>query len=95
MGCCLLVLLALTGPRVVLFLLWLFTTYVTRAFPGGFLVPLLGFIFLPLTTLAYVYVTDSGVGFGTLGVVLMVVAFLFDVGILGGGRYARQRRRSE
>ena len=44
--CCVLALLAFVGPRVVLFLLWLFTDYLSRAF-DSLLIPLLGFLFLP------------------------------------------------
>ena len=49
--CCLVALLGLICPRVVLFLVWLFNpAFINAAYPN-FLVPLLGFIFLPLTTL--------------------------------------------
>lgn len=42
---CLLVLLALVAPRIVLVVLWFFSNYLTRAFGGGFILPLLGFFF--------------------------------------------------
>jgi hypothetical protein len=45
---CLLLLLVLAFPRVVLVLMFLLSDYLTRAY-HGLLVPLLGFIFLPLT----------------------------------------------
>lgn len=56
---CLLILLALIAPRVALVLAWLFTDRVDRAF-DGLLIPLLGLIFLPLTTLAYALVWLPG-----------------------------------
>jgi hypothetical protein len=44
------------APRAALFILWLFTDLVSSAFGGAWLWPLLGVIFLPLTTLMYVLV---------------------------------------
>ena len=51
MGC----LFALTAgffPRIALVLLWIFTDDVDRAFDSSW-IPLLGLIFLPLTTIMY------------------------------------------
>src|SRR4051812_17767757 len=50
---CLVVLLAAAAPRVTLVLVWIFSNLVDRAF-SGFLIPLLGLIVLPYTTLFYV-----------------------------------------
>ena len=50
MPCCLILLLALLGPRVAIVLMALFTSYFERPF-DGLLVPILGFFFLPFTTL--------------------------------------------
>jgi hypothetical protein len=47
---CLVVLLASFAPRLVLALVWIFSNLVTRAF-DGFLLPLLGLIVVPMTTL--------------------------------------------
>jgi hypothetical protein len=49
-------LLALFG-RLALLCLWLWTPLVGRAFHGGWLLPLLGLLFLPLTTLVYILVS--------------------------------------
>jgi hypothetical protein len=49
---CLLVILVLAFPRIVLACLFLFTNYLTNAY-HGLLIPVIGFFFLPLTTLAY------------------------------------------
>jgi hypothetical protein len=62
MGCaCFFALLAGFAPRVALILMWLFTSWVNRAF-DTFIVPLLGLIFLPLTTVVYVLVIPGGLG---------------------------------
>ena len=57
---CILLLVVLLFPRVVLVLMWIFTNYLERAFHGGLLVPLLGFIFLPLTTIVYAWEINNG-----------------------------------
>jgi len=65
--------------RLALLVVWVSTPLVHRAFQGGWLLPLLGIIFLPITTLAYVLVysiSGSVTGWGWLWVVL---AFLLDL----------------
>jgi hypothetical protein len=47
---CFIILAVLLFPRIVLVLMWFFSTYLQRAFHGGLLLPVLGFLFLPLTT---------------------------------------------
>ncbi len=58
--------------------------------------PLLGFFFLPLTTLAYAFSFSSLGATGEvppLGWVLIILAILTDLGLLGGGSRARRRKR--
>src|SRR5688572_25194661 len=89
---CLLALLALISPRLVLFLLWLFSDVLSRAF-DGWIVPLLGFFLLPWTTLAYVAFWDWGPGRQVTGIewFFVVVAFLIDLGSYGHGGRTRSR----
>ena len=88
----LLAIIAMLAPRFALVLIWVLTPLVNRAF-GAFIVPLLGFIFLPFTTLIYslVYVPAIGgpTGFGWLWVLLAV---LVDLGSYGGGAYGSRGR---
>src|SRR5262249_22072178 len=56
---CLIALLALLSPRLALFLLWIFSDVLSRAF-DSWIVPLLGFFLLPWTTLAYAAFWDWG-----------------------------------
>ena len=49
---CLILIVFLAFPRLALLLLFFFSNYIERAY-HGLLIPLLGFIFLPLTTLVY------------------------------------------
>jgi hypothetical protein len=87
--CCVLILLAFFTPRIVLFLMWLFTNYLSRAF-DGFVLPFLGFLFLPATTLAYAIARNELGGPSGLGLIVVLVGLAVDIGLLGGG--ARQRR---
>ena len=87
--CCVLALLAFVGPRVALVLLWLFTGYLSRAF-DGVLLPLLGFLFLPWTTIAWAIAQNEFGGASAIGLIVIALGFLADIGVLGGG--ARGRR---
>ena len=86
--CCLLVLLAFFTPRIVLVLLFLFSSYLSSAF-DTWLWPTLGFFFLPATTIAYAIAQNEFGGLGGLGIVVLVIGIAVDIGLLGGG--ARQR----
>jgi len=87
--CCWLLIGWAFAPRFALVAMWLLNDRISQAF-GGLLVPLAGFFLLPWTTLIYT-LTASG-GLSTIEIVLLVVAFLADVGAYGGGY--RQRKRS-
>ncbi|MDH3684047.1 MAG: hypothetical protein OEV40_29350 [Acidimicrobiia bacterium] len=47
---CLVLLMAMIGPRIALVFVWLTTGFIDRAY-DGFVVPALGFVLLPWTTL--------------------------------------------
>ncbi|MDH4171055.1 MAG: hypothetical protein OEW42_15830 [Acidimicrobiia bacterium] len=74
---CLIVLFALIGPRAALVFVWLTTNFISRAY-DGFLLPFVGFLLAPWTTLVYALVHDGrGVtGFGWFCVALAVLADL-------------------
>ncbi len=84
---CLLILRFLFGPRVALGLVWLFTNTVDRAF-DGVLVPALGFLFLPWTTLAYAVTTSPG---GPSAIVWVVIALGAIADLSSYGVSARTR----
>ena len=88
---CLLTLVVLLFPRVILFLMWLFTSYLDHAY-HGLLIPLLGFIFLPITTIVYAWMVNSNMPLNGFNLVILIIAVLFDAGSHGGGaRYYRRR----
>lgn len=89
--CCLVALLAAISPRLALLLVWIFTPEVAQAFRGGFIAPLIGLIFLPLTTLAFALAYAPAVGVTGAGWALIIVGLVLDLGTYGGS--ARTRRR--
>ena len=88
---CLIVILLLAFPRIALVVLFLFSNYLQRAY-HGLLIPLLGFIFLPVTTLVYAWLTNSAQPIAGLNLIILIIAVVIDVGGLGGGEYHRRSR---
>lgn len=93
---CLVILLLLGFPRLALVLLWLFGSgYLARAYESG-LLAVLGFFFMPVTTITFAYAHNSLGGAGVvneLGWLLTGVAVLIDLGLFGGsGRAAKKRK---
>jgi len=81
----------LTGlfPRLGLLIVWIFTNEVDQAY-DTWILPLLGLIFLPLTTLVYALFYSPVGGVDGIEWFWVVLAFLLDIGALGAG--ARSRR---
>jgi hypothetical protein len=88
--CCLVALAGLISPRLVLLLWWLFDPARWTSLFDNLIVPVLGFIFLPWTTLAYVLFAPTG--FGGLAPIVVVLAVLIDAGTYGGGAFGNRRR---
>ncbi len=77
---CLLGCLAISAPRLVLLLVWLASDYLS-VYRTKFW-PFLGFLFLPLTTLAYAFAMNYGeMQWTPIGVAAVVTAVLVDVGL--------------
>jgi len=87
---CLLALLAVAFPRVAIILLWLFTNFFAGIY-HGILIPVLGFIFLPLTLIVYTYFQRTHAPMSSLELVLLFIAVIIDLGLIGGGTYGRRR----
>jgi hypothetical protein len=88
---CLVVLFALVTPRLIMCVLWVFTDYLSQAF-GSFFWPLLGFFFLPTTTMAYAVAQNTFDGATGWGLVVLILGVMVDFGLLGGGGRAMGRR---
>lgn len=94
---CLFGIVAFFLPRLVIVLLLVFSTFVTRPFAGlmtpfnGLLLPILGCVFLPYTLLAYCLAVNQHGSVGGMWVVLVVAALLMDLGLIGGGAKNRKK----
>ncbi len=87
---CLLVIAMLMFPRLILFLMWLFSNVLQRAYQN-MLIPLLGFIFLPITTIVYAWLVTNGMPLQGFNILLLVLAVLLDAGSHGSATYYRRR----
>jgi hypothetical protein len=65
--------------RVALVVIWVTTPLVTRAFHGGWIVPLLGVFFLPVTALTYTVVSALAGSVTGLGWLWVAGALLLDL----------------
>jgi hypothetical protein len=88
---CLLLILFLAFPRIALLLLFIFSNYLERAY-HGLILPLLGFLFLPLTTLAYAWMVNTRQPTTGVNLLILIIAVAIDVGGIGGGEYHRRSR---
>ena len=89
---CFVVALGAFFPRVALVLLWLFGETVERAFDNNWLIPLLGLLLLPYTTLSYVLLywwLGEVTGFTWFFIVL---AFFLDLGSYASSARTRNYR---
>jgi hypothetical protein len=87
---CLLLIVFLAFPRLALLLIFFFSNYLQRAY-HGLLVPLVGFLFLPLTTLAYAWMANTGRPTTGVNLVILIVAVAIDLAGLGHGVSRRRR----
>ena len=86
--------LALSAPRFAILLVVFFSNYIGRAYQTT-LWPFVGFLLMPLTTLAYAWAINSHGSVEGFYLVVVVIAVLIDLGLVGGsasGRYRREKR---
>lgn len=88
---CLSQIVFLVLPRIVLMLVYVNTTSVQRAANHGLLLPLVGFVFLPLTVLAYALMVDVGQSDTSIGFLLLIISMATDLGSLFVGASYRRR----
>ncbi len=86
---CLLALAGLFFPRLVLAILFLFTGYLGSAYQTV-LWPVLGFLLMPFTTLAYAIAMNEMGGMSGGGVVVVVLGVLLDLGSSGGAAASKR-----
>lgn len=90
---CLVGCIALAAPRLAIVLVVIFSDYIGRAYETT-LWPLVGFFFLPLTTLAYAWSMNTRGEVTGLGLVAVVLAVGVDLGLLGTGARSRGERKA-
>lgn len=88
---CLFGCLILAFPRVAIVLLFLFSDYFQRAIPNMIWL-ILGFVLLPLTTLAYAFAINTNGSVQGIYFVIVLVAVILDLGLHGGAEVSRRRR---
>ena len=85
MPCCAVLALGLVGPRFALFVIWLLSDWLERAYET-FMWPFLGFLLLPWTTLGYMVAANWFDGVNGLGILFFALGVALDVLSYGGGR---------
>ena len=90
---CLVGCLALAMPRFAIVVVVIFSDYIGRAYQAA-LWPFLGFLFMPLTVLAYAWAINSRGALEGIQLVAVVIAVLIDLGLVGGSARGRRRRRA-
>lgn len=86
---CFVLLLGAFAPRLALLLMALFNNEISRAFDGEVLIPIIGWILLPYTTLVYVLISWWQGGVEGFTWFFVVVAFLLDISSYTGGYQRR------
>jgi hypothetical protein len=89
--CCLLTIMSLLGPRLAILVWYLVNPARWQLTFDTWIWPLLGSLFLPWTTLAYVLVAPHGVAGPEW--LLILLGLLFDLASNRGGYKSRKRRK--
>ena len=90
--CCFFTVLVFLGPRAALLIWWLVNEPRFSAAFNNFIVPFLGFLFVPWTTLMYVIVWSPVSGVTGFDWVWLGLALLFDIISITGGGYGNRGR---
>lgn len=88
---CLSLLIGMATPRFALVLIAIFTDRISDAFDGNNFLAFSGWLFLPMTELAYVLITWWSGGVAGFGWFLVALGFLVDAGTYAGGWQRRNR----
>ena len=83
--------IALAFPRLVLFFVFLLSNYLGRAYETT-IWPVLGFFFMPFTTLAYAWAVNTNGTVTGFYLVIVVIAVLMDLGSNGHGASQGRKR---
>jgi hypothetical protein len=90
--CCMFTTLVLFGPRLAILIWWLINPLRFAAAFSTFILPLLGFLFLPWTTLMYLIVWSPVQGIWGFDWVWLAIGVLADIGMHAGGAWRHRER---
>mgnify|MGYP003573661619 CR=1 FL=1 len=90
--CCFVTALMLLGPRAAVLVWWLINPIRFSAAFNTFILPLLGILLLPWTTLMYLIVWSPVTGIVAWDWLWLGLALLVDIGSHGGGAYGNRKR---
>jgi hypothetical protein len=82
---CILGCLGMFAPRIVILFVWIFTDRVQHAFNGSFIVPLVGLVLLPFTTLFYILAWAPTTHVSGIGWAFVIFGLLLDIGSYSSG----------
>ena len=94
---CLMAAIGLLAPRLVLVLMWFInSSFLMQLFSGGGVpnpvLPVLGLLFLPTTTLGFCWAVASFRGASSFsGLLVVLIGLIIDFGLIGNGRGAVRR----
>jgi len=90
--CCVISSILFLGPRAGLVVWWFFNPVRFNTVYNSLLIPILGTIFLPVTTLAYTFLFKPGLP-NPIGMdwVWLGLALIVDLSLYGGGAYSRRK----
>jgi hypothetical protein len=88
---CLLAAIVVAFPRIVLVLMWLFSHMLDHAY-HNLAIPLLGFLFLPITTIVYAWMVTGNMPLEGMNLIILIVAVLLDAGSHRGSMRSYSRR---
>ena len=86
---CLVVLLMLAFPRVAIVVLFFLTNFLDRAY-HSLLILILGFLFLPITTIVYAWIVNIHAPVAGLYLGAIILSAVVDLGLIGHGEYSRR-----
>src|SRR5512136_3273557 len=78
--------------RIMLLMYWISRPVQMELAFNTFILPCLGFLFLPFTTLMYVWLVQGAGGIQGLDWLWLILAVLIDVASLGSAGYANRNR---
>jgi len=90
--CCVISSILFIGPRAGLLVWWLFNPGRFSMVYTNLLWPILGTIFLPVTTLIYTFIFRTGFGSPVgLDWIWLGLGLIIDLSLYGGGAYSRKK----